>query len=171
MFSTSILKLNSTANTPSTDNGTRTHNLDDISVPLSPLSYIGILVAGAGLEPAISAYETERITIFHIPLCCCDWRTRTSDGWRPNSAHETDAAPASQYLWWGDGIEPPAQDVSNLCSTYWATAPYLRLRTSVLPQVWHPFIEWFITGSNYFSFLKGTTRIRDSVGVPISLQS
>ena len=24
-------------------------------------------VAGAGLEPAISAYETERITIFHIP--------------------------------------------------------------------------------------------------------
>jgi hypothetical protein len=26
------------------------------------------VVAGAGLEPAISAYETERITIFHIPL-------------------------------------------------------------------------------------------------------
>ncbi len=45
-------------------------------------------------------------------------------GGRPNSAHETDVAPASQYLWWGDGIEPPAQDVSNLCSTYWATAPF-----------------------------------------------
>ena len=26
-------------------------------------------------------------------------------------------------LWWGDGIEPPAQGVSILCSTYWATAP------------------------------------------------
>lgn len=59
MSPTSILKLNSTAYTPSTDNGTRTHNLDDISVLLSPLSYIGVLVAGEGLEPPSSAYETE----------------------------------------------------------------------------------------------------------------
>ena len=29
---------------------------------------ISVFVAGAGLEPTISAYETERITIFHIPL-------------------------------------------------------------------------------------------------------
>ena len=46
-------------NTPSTDDGGRTHNLDDISVLLSPLSYIGVLVAGEGLEPPSSAYETE----------------------------------------------------------------------------------------------------------------
>ena len=39
--------------------------MDDISVHW----YVSILVAEAGLEPAISAYETERITIFHIPLC------------------------------------------------------------------------------------------------------
>ena len=38
--------------------------MDDISVHW----YVSILVAEAGLEPAISAYETERITIFHIPL-------------------------------------------------------------------------------------------------------
>jgi hypothetical protein len=41
----------------------------------------------------------------------------------------------------------------------------------VLPHVWYPFIECFITGSCYHSFLKGTTQIRDSEGVPISLQS
>lgn len=35
------------------------------------------LVAGAGLEPAISAYETERITIFHIPLFCIRYGVRT----------------------------------------------------------------------------------------------
>ena len=38
--------------------------MDDISVNW----YISILVAGAGLEPTIWAYETQRITIFHIPL-------------------------------------------------------------------------------------------------------
>ena len=27
---------------------------------------------------------------------CCDWRTRTFSGGRPNSVHETDATPASQ---------------------------------------------------------------------------
>ena len=37
--------------------------MDDISVHW----YVSIIVAEAGLEPAISAYETERITIFHIP--------------------------------------------------------------------------------------------------------
>jgi hypothetical protein len=37
----------------------------DYFIPFSREQHI--LVAGAGLEPAISAYETERITIFHIP--------------------------------------------------------------------------------------------------------
>ena len=74
----------------------------------------------------------------HPAMFCCDWRTRTSDGGRPYSAHETDVAPASQYLWYGNGIEPSAQGVSILCSTYWATTPYLRLRTSVLSVLFYP---------------------------------
>ena len=36
----------------------------DYSIPFSQEQH---LVAGAGFEPTISAYETERITIFHIP--------------------------------------------------------------------------------------------------------
>ena len=38
-------------------------------IKITPSGYLELqilLVAGAGLEPAISAYETERITIFHI---------------------------------------------------------------------------------------------------------
>ena len=31
--------------------------------------------------------------------------------------------------------------------------------SSVLPHVWYPFIECFITGSCYHSFLKGTTQL------------
>ena len=119
MSPTSILKLNSTAYTPSTDNGTRTHNLDDISVLLSPLSYIGVLVAGEGLEPPSSAYETELETTSSLTRYVVVIRgLEPLTGGDPNRLMRPAVAPASQCLWYGNGIEPSAQGVSTLCSTY-----------------------------------------------------
>ncbi len=90
MSPTSILKLNSTAYTPSTDNGTRTHNLDDISVLLSPLSYIGVLVAGEGLEPPSSAYETELETTSSLTRYVVVIKgLEPLTGGLPKPAHET----------------------------------------------------------------------------------
>ena len=95
------------------------------------------MVSCRGLEP---------LTLWLKVRCSTNWASRTFLWWRMTgsnrrpSACKADALPAELILhlmvaW--DGIEPPTQGFSVLCSTDWATKPFFKMavQTGIEPAI------------------------------------
>ena len=106
--------------------------MDDISVHW----YVSILVAEAGLEPAISAYETERITIFHIPRYIYNIPNNEPIKYKPITTNPTlklltiDSIKISfkSFILYISGMGMGSNHrhkFFTLCSTFWATTPII----------------------------------------------
>ena len=79
---------------------------------------------------------------------------------QPSMCHSAYASVVRQDFVVKTGFEPVGATFICLSQSVYHSATWLFevKNSSVLPHVWYPFIECFITGSYYHSFLKGTTQ-------------